>query len=241
MELSMTSYGLAFLAGLLSTLSPCVLPLVPILMGTAASTHRFGPYALVCGLMLSFTLVGVSIGSLGTAIGLEADTLRVIGSMLLILFGITLLSGALQARFASMISRIGAGQELLASFNYGGLHGQFLLGMLLGVVWSPCVGPTMGVAITLASQGQALLQVAAVMQMFSLGAALPLLAIGILSRQALSKWRNRMMQTGQAGKKVLGAALLLMGILIFSGADKALEQWALGVMPDWLTTLTTRV
>jgi cytochrome c biogenesis protein CcdA len=241
MELGLTSYGLAWLAGLLSTLSPCVLPLLPILVGTAASSHRYGPFALVCGLMLSFTLIGVSIGSLGTAIGLETTTLRAIGSLLLILFGITLLSDTLQARFASLISRVGSGKTWLASFNLGGLHGQFVLGMLLGVVWTPCVGPTLGVAITLASQGQVLWQVAAVMLMFSLGAALPLLAIGLLSRQALSRWRNRMMQAGQAGKKGLGMVLLLMGMLIFSGADKALEQWALDNMPDWLTTLTTRI
>ncbi|MDD2719813.1 MAG: cytochrome c biogenesis CcdA family protein [Gallionella sp.] len=240
MELGLTSFGLSFLAGVLSTLSPCVLPLAPILLGSSVSSHRMGPYALIGGLMASYTVIGVVIGSMGARIGLEADTLRVVGGLLLMLFGTIMFSSVLQEKFSGAISRLGVGQGLLARFNLDGLHGQFLLGMLLGIVWSPCVGPTLGVAITLASQGQALLQVGAVMLMFSLGAALPLVAIGMLSRQAMGKWRNRMLEAGQKAKKVFGAALLLLGILVLSGADKTFERHAVNVMPDWLVMLTSR-
>lgn len=240
MDISTSSYGLSFLAGMLSTLSPCVLPLVPILMGSAASTHRFGPFALVGGLMLSFTLVGVGLGTLGNSIGLEQDTLRLAGGVLLIAFGAVLFSSTLQDRFSAAVSRLGIGQGLLARFNLNGVYGQFLLGLLLGIVWSPCVGPTLGVAITLASQGQALAQVSSVMLAFSLGAGLPLLAIGMLSRQAMGRWRGRMMAAGQKAKKIFGVALLSIGILVLSDADKSFEKWAVNVMPDWLVTLTSR-
>lgn len=240
MELGLASFGLSFLAGLLSTLSPCVLPLVPILLGSSVSSHRMGPYALIGGLMLSYTVIGVVIGSLGAKIGFETDSLRVVGGVLLMLFGSIMLSSVLQDRFSGVISRMGLGQGLLERYNLNGLHGQFFLGMLLGVVWSPCVGPTLGVAITLASQGKALLQVGAVMMMFSLGAALPLIAIGMLSRQAMGRWRGRMLEVGQKGKKLFGAALLLLGILVLSGADKSFERHAVNVMPDWLVMLTSR-
>lgn len=240
MGLNASSYGLSFLAGILSTLSPCVLPLVPILMGSAASSHRFGSFALVSGLMLSFTLIGVGLGTLGGSIGLEQETLRIVGGVLLIAFGAVLFSSTLQDRFSAAVSQLGIGQGLLARFNLNGLHGQFMLGLLLGIVWSPCVGPTLGVAITLASQGQALVQVAAVMLVFSLGAGLPLLAIGMLSRQALGRWRGRMMEAGQKAKKIFGVALLSIGIFVLSGADKSFEKWAVNVMPDWLVTLTSR-
>lgn len=240
MELSAASYGLSFLAGVLSTLSPCVLPLVPILMGSAAGTHRLGPIALVGGLMLSFTLIGVGLGSLGGSIGLEQDTLRVVGGVLLLLFGAVLVSTRLQDRFSAAVSRLGVGQGLLARFNLNGLHGQFLVGLLLGVVWSPCVGPTLGVAVTLASQGEALAQVTAVMLMFSLGAGLPLLALGMLSRQAMGKWRGRMLDAGQKAKKLFGVALLLIGLLVLSGVDKEFEKWAVNAMPEWMVNLTTR-
>ncbi|MBA3023554.1 MAG: cytochrome c biogenesis protein CcdA [Sideroxydans sp.] len=240
MELSTASFGLSFLAGVLSTLSPCVLPLVPILMGSAAGTHRYGPFVLVGGLMLSFTLIGVVLGSLGGSIGLEQDSLRIVGGVLLLLFGAVLVSTRLQDRFSAAVSRLGVGQGLLARFNLNGLHGQFLLGLLLGVVWSPCVGPTLGVAVTLASQGEALAQVTAVMLMFSLGAGLPLLALGMLSRQAMGKWRGRMMDAGQKAKKLFGVALLLIGVLVMTGADKGFEKWAVNAMPEWMVNLTTR-
>jgi cytochrome c-type biogenesis protein len=240
MELTGASFGLSFLAGVLTTLSPCVLPILPIVLGTATGTHRFGPAALVAGLMLSFMLIGVGLGSLGASIGLDRDALRLVGSILLLLFGAVLFSSALQERFSGVMSSLGLGQGLLARFNLNGLHGQFLLGLLLGVVWSPCVGPTLGAAVTLASQGKEVTQVAAVMLMFSLGAGLPLLAIGLLSRQAMGKWRSRMLEAGQTARKVFGAALILIGILVLSGADKSFEQWAVNAMPDWLVSLTSR-
>jgi cytochrome c biogenesis protein CcdA len=190
--------------------------------------------------MASYMLIGVAIGTMGARVGLDQDSLRAVGGVLLMLFGAIMFSSVLQERFSGAISRLGMGQGLLARFNLSGLHGQFLLGVLLGGVWSPCVGPTLGVAITLASQGQALLQAGAVMLMFSLGAALPLMAIGILSRQATGRWRNRMLEAGQKAKKVFGAALLLLGILVLSGADKLFESQAVNAMPDWLVMLTSR-
>lgn len=240
MELSLSSYGLSFLAGVLSTLSPCVLPLVPILMGSASATHRLGPFALVGGLMLSFTVIGVALGSFGGVLGLDAQVLRIAGGVLLLLFGMVLVSSRLQDRLSAAVSRLGMGQGWLARFNLNGLHGQFMLGLLLGIVWSPCVGPTLGVAVTLASQGQALAQVGAVMLLFSLGAGLPLLALGLLSQQAMQRWRGRMMTVGQRGKKLFGGTLLLIGLLVLSGADKDFEKWALNVMPEWMVELTTR-
>ncbi|NCN88804.1 MAG: cytochrome c biogenesis protein CcdA [Gallionella sp.] len=240
MEIGTSSYGLSLLAGVLTILSPCVLPLIPILFGSAVGAHRFGSFALVGGLMLSFTLVGVALGALGGLAGVDAETLRIAGGVLLLLFGLVLVSDPLQIHFLALMNRLGPGQGMLAKFNPDGLSGQFMLGMLLGIVWTPCVGPTLGVAITLASQGQALAQVAAVMLVFSLGAAMPLLAIGAMSRQALGKWRHRMLETGQAGKKIFGIALLLIGMLVLTGADKYFEKWALNAMPDWLATLTSR-
>jgi cytochrome c-type biogenesis protein len=104
---------------------------------------------------------------------------------------------------------------------------------------SPCVGPTLGAASLLAAQGRDLGQVAVVMIAFGIGAALPLLALGQLSREALMRWRNRLLGAGTRGKMVLGAVLIAAGSLILSGFDKRLETFLVDMSPAWLTSLTT--
>ncbi len=238
---SLGVYGLSLLAGVLSVLSPCVLPLVPILVGTALNTHRFGPYALALGLAISFTAVGVFIATVGASIGIDQEVFRNIAAALLITFGIVLLSSALQEKFASVTAGVGgSGNSLLNKVSTDSLSGQFILGLLLGVVWSPCVGPVLGATITLASQGENLGHVTFVMALFGLGAGLPLILLGLLSRQAMMRVRNKLFTVGKIGKRILGAILLLVGLLIISGLDKQFEALIVSVSPDWLISLTTR-
>jgi len=240
MEFGFASYSLALAAGGLSTLSPCVLPLLPILLATAVAAHRLGPYALAGGLALSFTVVGVFVASLGAALGIDQGVFRLIAVGLLIAFGVLLLSVRLQEMFAMATSGLsGAGNTLLAKVSLDGLSGQFLLGLLLGVVWSPCVGPTLGAAVTLASQGQSLVQVTLLMALFGIGAGVPLIGLGLVSRGAMAKVRGKLLTAGKIGKQTLGGVLLLLGLLILSGADKLFEAWVLKAAPDWLVRLTT--
>ena len=238
---SVAIYGVSFLAGILSILSPCVLPLVPIIVGTALNTHRFGPYALALGLAISFTLVGVFIATLGASLGIDQEIFRSIAAFLLIAFGTILISTSLQARFASLSSGIGnSGQNLIAKVSTDSLLGQFALGLLLGVVWSPCVGPVLGATITLASQGQHLGHVFVVMAIFGIGAGLPLIVLGLLSRQAMLKIRSKLFTAGKVGKQILGMFMLLIGVMILTGVDKSIEALIVEVSPDWLINLTTR-
>lgn len=234
-------YGISFLAGLLSILSPCVLPLVPIIVGTALNTHRYGPFVLALGLAISFTVVGVFIATIGASIGIDQELFRVIAATLLITFGIVLLSTTLQAKFASATADIGgAGNILLSKVSTDSLSGQFLLGLLLGMVWSPCVGPVLGATITLASQGTNLEHVTLVMVLFGLGAGLPLVLLGLLSRQAMLSVRSKLSTAGKVGKRILGAILLLVGLLIISDLDKHVEALIVTSSPDWLISLITR-
>ena len=233
--------GLAFLAGILSVLSPCVLPLVPIVLGTAASEHRLGPLALAAGLAISFTTIGLFVATIGFAIGLDTDLFRTISAILLIGVGVLLLVPRLQEQFAvaaGPVSQWAGGY--LDNFAATGLAGQFGLGLLLGAVWSPCVGPTLGAASLLAAKGENLGQVALTMLAFGIGAALPLMLLGFLSREAMQRWRGRLLEAGKGGKTLLGALLLAIGLLIASGLDKRLEAALVDASPEWLTNLTTR-
>lgn len=241
MEFGIGSYGLAYVAGLLSTLSPCVLPLVPILIATAATAHALGPIGLALGLMLSFSLIGIFIATLGASLGIEQDTFRMAAAVILVGFGIVLVFPRFQERFASAASGLSsAGSDLLAKMRLDGLGGQFVVGLLLGVLWSPCVGPTLGAATTLASQGRDIAQIALLMMTFALGAGTPLVALGSLSRTAIARVRGRMLAAGKYGKSILGGVLLLVGATILSGVDKSIEAWVVNASPEWLTVLTTR-
>lgn len=233
--------GLAFLAGILSTLSPCVLPLLPIVLGAAASEHRLGPAALAAGLALSFVAIGLFVATVGFSIGLDSDFFRQFAAVLMIAIGLVLMIPALQVRLAALAGPLGNRvEQRFGGFSTGGLRGQFAVGLLLGAVWTPCVGPTLGAASMLAAQGKDLGAVALTMSAFGVGAALPLLLLGLLTREAMMRWRDRMLGAGAGLKWVLGALLVLIGLLILTGFEKRIEAWLVAVMPDWLTALTTR-
>jgi cytochrome c-type biogenesis protein len=233
--------GLAFLAGVLTVLNPCVLPLLPIVLGTAASQHRLGPLALAAGLALSFTVIGLFVATIGFAAGLDTGFFRTVSAVLLIGVGLVLLVPRLQEQFALAAAPVSnwAG-SYTDNFTPGGLAGQFGLGFLLGAVWSPCVGPTLGAASVLAAKGEDLPQVGLTMLTFGIGAGLPLLLLGILSREALMRWKSRLMETGNMGKTLLGALLVTIGLLVATGFDKRLETMLVDASPTWLTELTTK-
>jgi cytochrome c biogenesis protein CcdA len=235
------SLGLAFLAGLVSILSPCVLPLLPVVLGTAAAEHRLGPLALAAGLALSFVILGLFVATIGFSLGLDGELFRMIAAILLMAVGIVLVVPVLQGRVSLAAAPLGdwAGQRFGGRARQG-LAGQLGVGLLLGAVWSPCVGPTLGAASVLAAQGRDLVAVALTMLAFAVGAALPLLLLGALSRHVLMRWRGRLMATGGRGKIALGLLLAATGALILSGYDKPLETVLLRAAPEWLTDIATR-
>lgn len=236
----MATLGFAFIAGILSILSPCVLPLLPIVLGTAVSEHRHGPVALAAGLAVSFTAIGLFVATIGFAIGLDTGIFRMAAAIMLVLLGLVLMLPVLHARVAAAGGPLSNWTEQrFGGFSPNGLRGQFGVGLLLGAVWSPCVGPTLGAASVLAAQGESLGSVGLTMLAFGIGAGLPLIALGMLSRARLMSLRSRMMSTGQGFKTALGAFLVVVGLLILTGLDKRMEAALVSASPEWLTKLTT--
>lgn len=239
----MLSSGLlAFLAGILSLLNPCTLPLIPIVLGTAINRHRFGPVALAAGLTLSFVTIGLFVALVGFSIGLDFTVFRLAADVIMILFGAVLILPMAQHRVAAAAGPVAAwSQARFGQVDDKGITGQFLVGLLLGAVWSPCVGPTLGAASLMASRGENLVQVTLTMVAFGLGAALPLLIMGMLSREALARSRHRLLTIGQAGKSLMGGVLIITGALVVSGFDKTIEIWILENAPTSLIDLTTMI
>ncbi len=233
--------ALAYLAGVLTILSPCVLPLVPVVMATAGRSSRWGPFALAAGLIGSFTVIGFAVATLGAASGFDGEIIRSFGAVLLILAGLVLVIPALQAvvtRWATPLANWASSKQ--QGLDRFGLAGQALVGVLLGVVWGPCVGPTLGAATVLAAQGESLGQVALVMAAFGFGIATVLIVIALATRSVLNRWRGGMIGAGQRGKRILGIILLVVGLLIVTGLDRMIEGVLVMASPDWMVDLSTR-
>lgn len=236
--MELTAFLFSFVAGVLSTLSPCVLPILPIIISSALQHSRNGLIALILGISLSFAITGSLISYAAIAWDFDISIIKTVSASLLLAFGLIILIEPLSIKFAQVASRLtSGGNNKVATYQATGTSGQFILGMLLGFVWTPCVGPTLGAAISLAIQGDSLAFVFSIMLLFGLGAGLPLLVLGSLSgkvinREKISKHANRI-------KKVLGAFLVLIALIILLGYDRQLETLLVSLMPDWLTTLTT--
>lgn len=231
---------LSFLAGVLSILSPCVLPLVPVVLAGAMADHRFAPLALAAGVAISFSAVGLFIATIGFAIGLDMEMFRSVAAILLIVVGTVLLMPSLQVRFATAAGPISDWtQNRLGGFSTTGVSGQFGVGLLLGAVWSPCVGPTLGAATVMAARGENLGTVAMTMMSFGIGTSVPLLLLAFTSRELLMKWRGRMVEASSRLKAVLGGLLVLAGALTLSGLDRAIQTALESVLPTWLLSLSS--
>jgi cytochrome c-type biogenesis protein len=233
--------ALAFVAGLLSILSPCVLPILPVVLGAAASEHRWGPAVLAIGVAVSFVAIGLFAATVGYSIGLDADVFRRAAAALMVVAGTVLLVPRFQARLALAGAPLaGWGDRHAIGAGRNGLAGQLSLGFILGAVWSPCVGPTLGAASILAAQGRDLGAVAATMLAFGLGAALPLAALGVISRETLARWRAHLATGSARARMAFAVVLMAIGLLVLSGLDKRIETFAVDHSPQWLTDLTTR-
>jgi len=235
------SAAFAFAAGVLSILSPCVLPILPIVFGAALARHRWAPAALAAGIALSFTAAGLFVAMIGFALGFDAAWLRGVAAILLIAFALVLLVPRLEERFALAMGHFSSTVDgATRRFALEGVGGQFLLGLALGVAWSPCVGPTLGAASILAAQGHALGQVVFTMVAFALGASLPLVGLGVLSQRLAGRWRGALRSGGRQGRMALGAVAGLIGVLIVTGLDRPFETFLVNSSPAWLTQLTTQ-
>lgn len=240
--LSWNELGLSLAAGSLTTLSPCVFPLLPLVLGSATQRHRAAPLAMALGMTLSFATLGVVIGLFGNALGLTPDNVRTFTAFVLITFGLTMLIPPLNARLAALMSPLASSANgASASLDTASLQGAFLLGGLLGLIWSPCSGPLLGTALTLVATEGGAARGALILGLFGAGAALPLVGVAYLSRAGLRRMQSWVLSHADTGKKVLGAMLLLVGVAILSGADRWLEGQINDRLPDAWLALTVRL
>ncbi len=236
----MIQFGLSFLAGLLTTLSPCVLPMLPMILGGAIQKNKLAPFYMVLGLMFGFTSVGFILSRFRHVFGADSVELRQISALLLIVLAMIMLSHKLQDILSEKLSFLSAkGSHFSHSINNDSALGSILIGLFLGLIWSPCSGPTLGIAVGLAAQEGYALRSLTLMFVFSMGAAIPLLAIAYGLREIYFKNKEKILNTSKKSKIIFGYLMLVTAILIITGLDKKIEIQILSLMPEAWVNLTT--
>jgi cytochrome c biogenesis protein CcdA len=242
LALSLPQLGLSVAAGGLTTLSPCVFPLLPLVLGGAVQGHRLAPVAMGLGMMLSFAGIGVVLGALGPALGIDAETIRVAGAAMLIAFALVMLVPALGDRFSRwMLPIASAANAASTRLDGGSLLSAAALGAVLGLVWSPCSGPLLGSALTLVASEGGALRGGVVLALFGLGAAIPLVAVAYASRSGFMRARDWILARIESVRRGFAVLLGGMGVAILTGADKWVESRVLAWLPDVWVNLTVGI
>jgi cytochrome c biogenesis protein CcdA len=232
---------LGFFAGTLSVLSPCVLPVLPIVVASALQRHAHGPLAVAAGFVVASTGTGLAFAALGFSGGVDRDVVRTAAAVVMAVAGVALLVPRVQEGFTRVVAPLASGAGALTTRLPSGLLGQAALGVLLGVVWTPCTGPALAAAVTLAARTESIARAAAVMLAFGAGAMLPVLLVAYGSRRTFIARGHQLAKVAAIARPVFGVVLLAIGVLTWTGADRVVETWMLDHMPAWMLDLATRL
>jgi cytochrome c-type biogenesis protein len=227
----------AFLGGIAVILSPCVIPILPILLA-GGTGGKLKPLGIVSGFIIVFTVIFVSLSALTNIIPVAPRIITVVGSVLLIAFGLVLAIPKFHMLWEVGISRLMMKFNTTSSNssvkeNSNGFVSGLGVGSSLGLVWSPCVGPVMAGVLTLSFSGGS--NTASVLSAFfwSLGAGLPMLGV-VYGGRAFSEKLKKFQKNSSVILQVFGVILILSGIMILSGFDKTITAWFLEILPEHL-------
>ncbi|CAG1000782.1 Protein DipZ [Methanosarcinales archaeon] len=225
MQPSEISVFMVFLAGVVTIMKPCCLPLVPVIF-SGSGGHRLRPLAIVSGLTISFTTMGVLVSAFGATFAGYTDYLRNIAILFIISMGFVLFDEDVNMEFMKISGSITGGLRGIGFFNKfsskmpeGSLIGGFFLGMSLGVLWIPCVGPILGAVLALVASVGNMTYGASMLFVYSIGMSLPMLSIAYYGKKVTNryKWFSR---NGELLKKLSGLVLIVIGIMLLFGVDK---------------------
>lgn len=234
----MLDYALAAAAGVATIASPCILPMLPIVLATTAGRSRWEPLLLILGFVLSFGLGGILIGALASSSGELQETIRTGSILVLLLAGIACVWSApfdwLVARVQQWLPHSGA---RTASTNAPrGAWGVLVIGASLGIAWTPCAGPVLAAMLALAASAEAPGQTVARFAIYALGAGLPMLAIAYGGRWVSSRLAA-FTRRAHLFRSLFGAVAIAIAVLQLLHYDTALIAWATQWLPPVATGL----
>lgn len=228
----------AFLAGIVTILSPCILPVLPIILSSSIGTTEIGkarPFGVITGFILSFTFFTLFLSTIVRLSGIPADTLRIVSVVVIGLFGVTMLIPKFQYYTEVLFSRLS--QFLPQSQNRTGFGGGLLIGLSLGLLWTPCVGPILASVISLALTGSVNLDAVFITLAYAVGTAIPMFFIMVLGQSASKKLPWLLNNSGVI-QKVFGVLMILTALGIFFNIDRKFQTFILNTFPSYGTGLT---
>ncbi len=236
-EPAVLGFMVAFIAGLLSFLSPCVLPLVPSYVGfitgmtlpeVSGRRHAALTHALlfVAGFSLVFVLLGASATALGRALNYYQVWLQRVGGVLIILFGLLCL-GVFKGGLLTQERRLHLEHKPV------GYLGSLLVGMAFAAGWTPCIGPVLGGILGLAATSSDVTRGMQLLAAYSAGLALPFL-IAAVAVESFLDWFQRFRRFLPWVMRVSGVMLIVVGVLLVTGEFTRLAGWLQGLTPDFL-------
>lgn len=222
---------IGFLAGVATVLSPCILPILPIMLSGAVGGRR-RPYGILLGFVLSFAIFTVFATWLVKSIGLDLDILRYIAAGILVFMGITLFFPKLQYKLNSLIKMP---QSNTSGQQGDGFWGGMATGATLGLVWAPCAGPILAAVITLAATSQAGILSFLIILSYALGTGMVMLIIILASRKALEKIKG-LYQYLEKIHKAFGILIIVAGLGIATGYDRKVQSYLVEITPEGWTS-----
>ncbi|HYW84642.1 MAG TPA: cytochrome c biogenesis protein DipZ [Spirochaetia bacterium] len=235
----------AFLSGVITILSPCILPVLPIVLSGGVGGGKARPFGVLAGFVVSFTAFTLSLSAIVQAIGIPVDALRIVAVVLIVLFGVVMLVPWLRDRFEILTSRIasrgsrgGAGAAAGApQTRWAGFWSGLVVGLSLGLIWTPCVGPIMASVISLALTQHVDGGSVSITLAYTLGTSIPMLAI-MLGGRALLKKVPALTRNAANIQKGFGVLMILVGVAIGLGWDRQFQASVLRLFPNYGAGLT---
>ena len=210
--------GLSFLEGLALIVSPCILPVLPLVLSASVEGGRKRPFGIILGFVIAFTLFALLSRKLVMAFHIDLDHIKYGSLILLALFGLVLLSESLSEKFSALTQRFASAGSTLTANAKAGFGSGILIGMLIGLVWTPCAGPILAAVLVQVIRQQNDLQALFLIAAFAFGAGVPMLIISLVGRKVMNRL-GFFTRHAEAVRKSFGVIILLTVVFIASGAD----------------------